>query len=195
MTASHIVLEVGEDLAWDLAVHQEPAAEFSLPFRRMEEGTWRLRAQRRFPKLFPPRRPSLLSPELTLDGGVLGSTVSLPGLFAENGKDLMKKCKRMQDWKEVRGTRGRRRRSAGDLADITRPPRSDELGEADPLQLLLRGWSARYGAHEGISRPPGNGGVLQAPCLGTASIYKTYKKNVSLGCIAHLFKSLNNNQQ
>jgi len=32
------MLEVGEDLAWDLAVHQESAAVFSLSFCRSTEG-------------------------------------------------------------------------------------------------------------------------------------------------------------
>lgn len=44
-----------------------------------------------------------------------GQSVRLPGLSAENGQDLMKKCKWMHDWKEVRGTRDLMRRSMHDL--------------------------------------------------------------------------------
>lgn len=41
LTASHTMLEVGEDLAWNLTVHQDLAAMFSLSFCRTEEGKWK----------------------------------------------------------------------------------------------------------------------------------------------------------
>lgn len=81
------------------------------------------------------------------------------------------------------------------LADIAQPPGSNELGKAASPQLLLRGVFVLLCACEGISHLPGNGGILQVSCLGTASIYKIRYENVSLGCLTHLFKSLNNNQQ
>lgn len=47
----------------------------------------------KLPEFLCPHGLFLLFPELMLSGGVLWSTLSLPGLYAENGNDLMKRCK------------------------------------------------------------------------------------------------------